>query len=188
MGAGYSGELVMDGLKNMDCGVVQAVERVGDAACSSVEEIYKGRLNIEAQQILLTSNIVNLIQDVVIVVAARTNTFHPLRNGRIVLILCGTAGGKPYTVTARMPASDSAVLYGGWPWNYKVHLRPFQCTINQGEGVGVAHFWYRGADTPKLFSNVEHGKHKFLVATFTTKLFNRQHCLLYQALLKRPES
>nr|CAD7202238.1 unnamed protein product [Timema douglasi] len=41
------------------------------------------------------------------------------------------AGGKPYMVTVRMPASDSAVLYGGWPWNYKVHLRPFQCGINQ---------------------------------------------------------
>nr|CAD7267393.1 unnamed protein product [Timema shepardi] len=56
------------------------------------------------------------------------------------------AGGKPYMVTVRMPASDSAVLYGGWPWNYKVHLRPFQCGINQGEGVGVAHFWYRYED------------------------------------------
>nr|CAD7392498.1 unnamed protein product [Timema cristinae] len=45
MGAEYSGELVTDGLENMDCGAVQAVEGVGDAACASVEERYKGRLN-----------------------------------------------------------------------------------------------------------------------------------------------
>ncbi|CAG2053000.1 unnamed protein product [Timema podura] len=41
MGAEYSGELVTDGLDNMDCGVVQAVERVGGSACASVEERYK---------------------------------------------------------------------------------------------------------------------------------------------------
>nr|CAD7460510.1 unnamed protein product [Timema tahoe] len=33
MGAEYSGEIVTDGLENMDCVAVQAVERVGGAAC-----------------------------------------------------------------------------------------------------------------------------------------------------------
>nr|CAD7198747.1 unnamed protein product [Timema douglasi] len=42
MGAEYNGELVTDGLENMDCGVVQAVEGVGVAACASAEERYKG--------------------------------------------------------------------------------------------------------------------------------------------------
>nr|CAD7440626.1 unnamed protein product [Timema bartmani] len=44
-GAEYRGELIMDGLENIDCGVVQAVERVGGAACASAEERDKGRLN-----------------------------------------------------------------------------------------------------------------------------------------------
>nr|CAD7438227.1 unnamed protein product [Timema bartmani] len=44
------GELVTDGFENMDCGVVQAVERVGGAACASADERDKGRLNSEAQQ------------------------------------------------------------------------------------------------------------------------------------------
>nr|CAD7412205.1 unnamed protein product [Timema poppensis] len=34
----------------MDCGTVQAVERVVGATCASAEERYKGRLNCEAQQ------------------------------------------------------------------------------------------------------------------------------------------
>nr|CAD7444755.1 unnamed protein product [Timema bartmani] len=45
MGAEYSGEIVTDGSENMDCGAVQAVERVGGTACASAEERYKGRLN-----------------------------------------------------------------------------------------------------------------------------------------------
>nr|CAD7255966.1 unnamed protein product [Timema shepardi] len=36
--------------QNMDCGTVQAVERVVGATCVSAEERYKGRLNCEAQQ------------------------------------------------------------------------------------------------------------------------------------------
>nr|CAD7423406.1 unnamed protein product [Timema monikensis] len=50
MGGEYSRELVADGLENMDSGAVQAVERVVGAACASVKERYKGRLNGEAQQ------------------------------------------------------------------------------------------------------------------------------------------
>nr|CAD7443974.1 unnamed protein product [Timema bartmani] len=41
-GAVYRGELVTDGFENMDCGAVQAVERVGGAACASAEERDKG--------------------------------------------------------------------------------------------------------------------------------------------------
>nr|CAD7459273.1 unnamed protein product [Timema tahoe] len=37
-----TGELIMDGFENMDCGTVQAVERVGGAACASAEERDKG--------------------------------------------------------------------------------------------------------------------------------------------------
>nr|CAD7460801.1 unnamed protein product [Timema tahoe] len=37
-----TGRLVTDGFENMDCGVVQAVERVGGAACASAEERDKG--------------------------------------------------------------------------------------------------------------------------------------------------
>ncbi|CAG2053444.1 unnamed protein product [Timema podura] len=51
-GAEYRGKLVTDGLENMDCGAVQAVERVGGAACESAEERDKGRLNSEAQHTL----------------------------------------------------------------------------------------------------------------------------------------
>nr|CAD7433481.1 unnamed protein product [Timema monikensis] len=47
MGPAYSWELVMDGLKNMKYGVVQAVEKVVGTACASVEERYKGQLNSE---------------------------------------------------------------------------------------------------------------------------------------------
>nr|CAD7446257.1 unnamed protein product [Timema bartmani] len=36
----------MEGLENMDCGAVQAVERVGGAACKSAEERDKGRLTV----------------------------------------------------------------------------------------------------------------------------------------------
>nr|CAD7429120.1 unnamed protein product [Timema monikensis] len=50
MGAEYSGELITDGLEDMDCGVVQAVEGVGGVACASAEERYQGRLNSDAQQ------------------------------------------------------------------------------------------------------------------------------------------
>nr|CAD7198922.1 unnamed protein product [Timema douglasi] len=42
MDAEDSGELVMDGLENMDCGAVQAVEGVGGGVCASAEERYKG--------------------------------------------------------------------------------------------------------------------------------------------------
>nr|CAD7444427.1 unnamed protein product [Timema bartmani] len=45
MGTEYRDELVTDGLENMDCGAVQAVERVGGAACTNAEERYKARLN-----------------------------------------------------------------------------------------------------------------------------------------------
>nr|CAD7462592.1 unnamed protein product [Timema tahoe] len=41
----YRGELVTDCLENMNCGAVQAVERVGGAACASAKERDKGRLN-----------------------------------------------------------------------------------------------------------------------------------------------
>nr|CAD7459268.1 unnamed protein product [Timema tahoe] len=44
-GAVYRGALVTDSLENMDCGAVQAVERVGGAACASGEERDKGRLD-----------------------------------------------------------------------------------------------------------------------------------------------
>nr|CAD7588464.1 unnamed protein product [Timema genevievae] len=40
--AEYSGEIVMAGSENMACGAVQAVERVGGAACASTEERDKG--------------------------------------------------------------------------------------------------------------------------------------------------
>ncbi|CAG2057376.1 unnamed protein product [Timema podura] len=50
MGAEYSGKIVANGSENMDCGAVQAVERVGDVGCASAEERYKGRLNSDAQQ------------------------------------------------------------------------------------------------------------------------------------------
>nr|CAD7570795.1 unnamed protein product [Timema californicum] len=41
----------MDVSENMNCGAVQAEERVIGAVSASAEEIYKGRLNCEAQQI-----------------------------------------------------------------------------------------------------------------------------------------
>nr|CAD7454929.1 unnamed protein product [Timema tahoe] len=47
-----TGELVTDGFENMDCAAVQAVERVGGAACASSEKRDKGQLNSEAQQAL----------------------------------------------------------------------------------------------------------------------------------------
>nr|CAD7438048.1 unnamed protein product [Timema bartmani] len=50
-GTEYNGEIVTGGSENMDCGAVQALERVGGAACISVEERYKCRLNSEAQQL-----------------------------------------------------------------------------------------------------------------------------------------
>nr|CAD7396570.1 unnamed protein product [Timema cristinae] len=43
--------LVMDVSKNMNCGAIQAEERVIDAVCTSAKERYKGQLNSEAQQI-----------------------------------------------------------------------------------------------------------------------------------------
>nr|CAD7201088.1 unnamed protein product [Timema douglasi] len=49
-GTEYSGEIITDGSENMNCGAVQAVERVVGAACASAEERYKDRLNSEAQQ------------------------------------------------------------------------------------------------------------------------------------------
>nr|CAD7437675.1 unnamed protein product [Timema bartmani] len=53
----YSGEIVTDGIENMDCGVVQAVERVGGVANTSAEERYKGRLNSEAQQTVVLESV-----------------------------------------------------------------------------------------------------------------------------------
>nr|CAD7602512.1 unnamed protein product [Timema genevievae] len=53
-GTEYSGEIITDGSENMDYGAVQAVERVGVAACTSAEERYKGRLNSEAQHDVIT--------------------------------------------------------------------------------------------------------------------------------------
>ncbi|CAG2053042.1 unnamed protein product, partial [Timema podura] len=41
----------------MDCRAVQAVERVGGAACAGAEERDKGRLNSEGQQVLTARNI-----------------------------------------------------------------------------------------------------------------------------------
>nr|CAD7433958.1 unnamed protein product [Timema monikensis] len=55
MGAEYNGESVTVGLENMDCGAVQAVERVSGVACESTEERYKGRLDSESQQDYKTS-------------------------------------------------------------------------------------------------------------------------------------
>nr|CAD7258990.1 unnamed protein product [Timema shepardi] len=49
-GTEYSGEIITDGSENMNCGAVQAIERVVGAACACSEERYKGRLNSEAQQ------------------------------------------------------------------------------------------------------------------------------------------
>nr|CAD7454390.1 unnamed protein product [Timema tahoe] len=41
-GTVYRGALVTDGFDNMDCGAVQAVERLGGVACASAEERDKG--------------------------------------------------------------------------------------------------------------------------------------------------
>nr|CAD7193629.1 unnamed protein product [Timema douglasi] len=46
LGANYSEESVTDSSENMDCGAVQAVERVVGAACAGAKDRYKGRLNI----------------------------------------------------------------------------------------------------------------------------------------------
>nr|CAD7425417.1 unnamed protein product [Timema monikensis] len=43
--------LVTDVSKKMNCGAIQAEERVIDAVCTSAKERYKGQLNSEAQQI-----------------------------------------------------------------------------------------------------------------------------------------
>nr|CAD7589280.1 unnamed protein product [Timema genevievae] len=45
-----TGKIVANGSENMDCGAVQAVERVGDVGCSSAEERDKGRLNSDSKQ------------------------------------------------------------------------------------------------------------------------------------------
>nr|CAD7458063.1 unnamed protein product [Timema tahoe] len=57
-----NGKLVIAGLENMDCRVVQAVERVGGAACASVEERYKGRLNISTLRLPLLVADISLIK------------------------------------------------------------------------------------------------------------------------------
>nr|CAD7453199.1 unnamed protein product [Timema tahoe] len=51
-----SGELVTDGTENMNCGAVQAVERVVGEVCASAEERYKGRLNssVQFEELILT--------------------------------------------------------------------------------------------------------------------------------------
>nr|CAD7567389.1 unnamed protein product [Timema californicum] len=48
-GANYSGESVTDSSENMDCGAVQAVERVVGAACAGAKDGYNGRLNRETR-------------------------------------------------------------------------------------------------------------------------------------------